>query len=125
MKRLLVILLLACTASLALAAPAVRDLTAAQARKLLSRTPKAFLLDVRTPDEYRQGHLRGAVLVPLSDLERRVREVPRNRTVLVYCAVGSRSRMAAGLLAGKGYAQVYNMSDGIVGWYRSGLPIER
>ena len=124
MKRLLSItLLLACTASLALAA--ARDITAAQAQKLLSRTPKAFLLDVRTPDEYRQGHLRGAVLVPLGDLERRLREVPRNRTVLVYCAVGSRSRMAAGLLARKGYGEVYNMSDGIVGWYRSGLPIER
>ena len=124
MKRLLsIVLLLACTATLALAA--ARDITAAQARQLLSRTPKAFLLDVRTPDEYRQGHLRGAVLVPLGELERRMGEVPRNRTVLVYCAVGSRSRMAAGLLARKGYGEVYNMGDGIVGWYRSGFPIER
>jgi rhodanese-related sulfurtransferase len=124
MKRLVAfLLLLVVLVSPALAA-APRDISAAQAQKLLSRTPKAFLLDVRTPDEYRQGHLRGAVLVPLGDLERRFREIPRNRAVVVYCAVGSRSRIASGFLARQGY-EVYNTEDGIVGWYRSGLPIER
>ena len=106
-------------------AAAPRDITSADARRLLSRNPQTFLLDVRTPDEFRQGRLRGAKLVPLSELERRFREFPRNRAVVVYCAVGSRSRAAAGFLARQGYPEVYNMSDGIVGWYRSGLPIER
>ncbi len=125
MKRLIIVFLFLALNAHAVLASAPRDVTAAAARGILARDPKAFLLDVRTVDEYRQGHLRGATLIPLSDLERRIREVPRNRTVVVYCAVGSRSRMAAGLLARQGYGSVYNVSDGIVGWYRSGLPIER
>jgi rhodanese-related sulfurtransferase len=44
---------------------------------------------------------------------------------LVYCAVGSRSGAAAGILAGKGYREVYNMKDGIMGWHRSGYPLVR
>ena len=96
-----------------------------QARTLLAKTKNVFLLDVRTPEEYRQAHLKGAVLIPLGEIEHRLKELPRNRTIVVYCAVGSRSNLVAGFLAGKGYGEVYNVSDGIVGWYRNGLPIER
>jgi rhodanese-related sulfurtransferase len=91
----------------------------------MEKNKNIFLLDVRTPDEFRQARLKGAVLIPLSDIERRIGEVPRNRPVMVYCAVGSRSGAAAGFLASKGYRDVYNMTDGLVGWYRRGLPLER
>ncbi|WP_243374342.1 rhodanese-like domain-containing protein [Geotalea sp. SG265] len=102
-----------------------RNIGAREAKALLGSVKSVFLLDVRTPDEYRQAHLRGAVLIPMNEIERRLREVPKNRPVVVYCAVGSRSGTVAGYLAGKGYGNVYNMSDGIVGWYRSGFSIER
>ncbi|GAB7025719.1 rhodanese-like domain-containing protein [Geotalea toluenoxydans] len=101
-----------------------KNISSREAKGLLSKGKNVFLLDVRTPDEYRQAHLRGAVLIPVNEIERRLREVPKNRPVVVYCAVGSRSGMVAGYLAGKGYSEVYNMSDGIVGWYRSGFSIE-
>lgn len=120
----LFIALLALSASLCLAAGPV-DMNSAQAKGLLAKNGKTFLLDVRTPDEYRQAHLRGALLIPLGELERRVREVPKDRPVLVYCAVGARSSSAASFLGSKGYREIYNMSDGIVGWYRNGFPIER
>lgn len=111
-------------ASLAIAA-GQRNISSLQARALLAKNKNAFLLDVRTPDEYRQAHLKGAVLIPLNEIERRLGEVPKNRPIVVYCAVGSRSNLVAGFLAGKDYGEVYNVSDGIVGWYRNHLPIDR
>ena len=111
------------TASLCLAAGG--DLSSTQAKALLDKNGKVVLLDVRTPEEYRQAHLRGSLLIPLGDLARRVQEIPRGRPVLIYCAVGARSSSAASFLASKGYREVYNMYDGLVGWYRNGLPLQR
>ena len=121
-----VMLIVACfilTVSAALAA-SPRLNTSVEAKQLIDKGA-VFLLDVRTPEEYRQGHLRGAVLIPVDQVEKRVGEIPRKRPVLVYCAVGSRSGAAAAFLSGKGYPDVITMSDGIVGWFRNGFPVER
>lgn len=106
-------------------AAGVRNVTSVEGQALLAKNSKIVLLDVRTPEEYRQAHLRGSLLVPLGELGRRVQEVPRDRPVLVYCAVGARSTSAADFLSSKGYREVYNMTDGIVGWYRNRLPIQK
>jgi len=116
--------LLALAVSLCFAAGPV-NVPSTEAKALLAKNSKTVLLDVRTPDEYRQAHLKGALLIPLGELQRRVQEIPRGRPVLVYCAVGARSLSAAGFLASKGYRDIYNMSDGLVGWYKNGLPLER
>ena len=106
------------------AAAQFRNIASSEAKALLD-TGTVFLLDVRTPEEFRQAHLKGAVLIPVDQVEKRIGEIPRNRPVLVYCAVGSRSNAAAGLLVRKGYRDVYNMQDGIMGWYRNNLPLAR
>ena len=102
-----------------------RSISSTQAQALLAKEKKILLLDVRTAEEYRQAHLRGALLIPLGELEQRVPEIPRDRPILVYCAVGSRSVAAAALLAQRGFRDIYQMSDGLVGWYKNGLPVER
>ncbi|RII25528.1 MAG: rhodanese-like domain-containing protein [Geobacter sp.] len=102
-----------------------KNIVSRDARGLLAKNRSVYLLDVRTPDEYRQARLAGSVLIPVNEIERRLGEIPKNRPVLVYCAVGSRSGLVAGYLAGNGYREVYNMQDGIVGWYRSGYPLSR
>lgn len=102
---------------------AEKEISARDAKALLDANKNIYLLDVRTPQEYSQGRLTGSVLIPIGEFERRVREVPKNKTIVVYCAVGSRSKPVAGFLARQGYKDVYNMSDGIVGWYRNGFPI--
>jgi phage shock protein E len=67
----------------------------------------ALLLDVRTPDEYRQGHLPGAVNIPVQELARRLPEVePRSRPVVVYCAAGMRAQSATLLLERSGFEDV-------------------
>ena len=124
--RIFTVLLLAglLSASLCLAGEP-KNISSTQAQALIAKDKKLVLLDVRTPDEYRQAHLHGAQLIPLGELAQRIKEVPRDRPLLVYCSVGARSVSAAGLLAARGYRDVYQMSDGLVGWYRNGYPIER
>jgi glyoxylase-like metal-dependent hydrolase (beta-lactamase superfamily II)/rhodanese-related sulfurtransferase len=78
-----------------------------------SAASRPFVLDVRTPGEFAEGHLSGALNVPLPRLRARLAEVPRDRAVLVHCQSGSRSSIAASLLAREGYERV---SDLVGGW---------
>ena len=83
------------------------------------------ILDVRSEQERGQGYIPGSKLIPIDTIERRLAEIPKNRPVIVYCAVGSRSRVVAQGLSRLGYGEVYNMRDGIMGWYRNGYPVQR
>lgn len=74
-----------------------------------------MLLDVREPHEYAAGHLEGAVNVPLSELRRRVDEIPRDREVWVYCAAGQRAYFAQRLLLQRGVS-AKNLSGGYTTW---------
>lgn len=103
-------------------AAAPRNLSAEEARKLLASEPKVFLLDVRTPQEFRELRLPGARLLPVDQLQRRLGEIPTGSPVLVYCAVGARSSQAAGYLARRGYS-VYNLVGGIYAWQLRGYPV--
>ena len=124
MKKVVLVLLFLVTMATQVWA-AEKEISARDAKALLDANKNVYLLDVRTPQEYSQGRLSGSVLIPIGEFERRIREVPKNKTVVVYCAVGSRSKPAANFLARQGYKNVYNMTDGIVGWYRNGFPILR
>jgi len=107
-----------------LAAPA-RDISPAEARELLASKPEVLLLDVRTAGEYMQARIAGARLIPIDQVIARLGEIPKNKPVLVYCAVGSRSSQVAGYLAQQGNPEVYNMSGGIMGWQVRGYPLLR
>ena len=78
-------------------------------------TTKAYLLDVREPEEFAKGHLDGATNVPLSQLRKRVDEVPRDREVWVYCAAGQRGYFAQRLLRQRG-VDALNLSGGFTTW---------
>lgn len=124
MKRIVLAVLLVCiTWSLALAA--AQGISSREAKSLLEKNKNIFLLDVRTPQENSQSRLPGSVLIPINEIERRIKEVPRNKTILVYCAVGARSKTVAEYLSKNGYKDVYTMTDGLVGWYRNGFPLQR
>lgn len=96
----------------------VKAMTADQARDLIRDTPveELALLDVRQPKEYEQGHIPGAKLIPLPELSERLDEIDPKKTNIVYCAIGGRSRVAAQMLAGKGFEDIYNLSGGIKAW---------
>ncbi|MFW6123322.1 MAG: rhodanese-like domain-containing protein [Thermodesulfobacteriota bacterium] len=86
-----------------------------EARKFMDQHEEGTytLLDVRQPWEYEEDHLPGATLVPLGDLKEGTQDLDSDKPTLVYCAVGGRSRVAAQLLSGRGFEEVYNLSGGI------------
>lgn len=96
----------------------VPAVNAGEARRLIGGRPEGELqlLDVRQPGEYRAGHLPGGILIPLKELPDRLSELDPGKPVLVYCAVGGRSLVAAQLLNGQGFTEVYNLSGGIKAW---------
>jgi rhodanese-related sulfurtransferase len=96
-----------------------------QLRQGLTAQPAPFLLDVREAWEYQAGHVPGARLIPLAELEDRVNEVPRDRPILAICHSGQRSLAAAGYLLQRGYADVSNVDGGTAAWIERGYPVER
>lgn len=84
-----------------------------------------FVLDVRTPAEYAQGHVPGATLLPLQDLSTRLNEVPKDRKVYVICRSGSRSAQASQILTDGGHRNVYNVDGGMLAWEAAGFPTLR
>ena len=78
-----------------------------------------FLLDVRTPAEHAQQAIPGSYLIPLQELGHRMRDLPKDKEIVVYCRVGNRSAVASTFLARHGY-NVKNLEGGIMQWTMSG-----
>lgn len=82
-------------------------------------------LDCREPQEYNLGHVPGTVFIPRGTLETFVeRAIPRDRKVVIYCASGNRSALAAETMMQMGYADVASMSSGFRGWVEAGGEVE-
>lgn len=104
-------------------AAVARNLSPQEASDMIGQRGDLFLLDVRTPGEYRQARLQGAHLIPIDQFVKRLAEVPSERPVLVYCAVGSRSAQVVNYLARQGYPEIYNLYGGLFAWAQQGLPV--
>lgn len=89
----------------------------------LLATDAVTLIDVRNDDEWAAGHIAGAVHIPLGRLEERLDEMDTSRPVVLQCRTGSRSAVGASLLHARGVAEVRNLTGGIVGWEKAGLPV--
>jgi phage shock protein E len=85
----------------------VSDTTGTEALRLVSAG--ATLVDVRSVEEYEDGHIGGAVNIPVDDLAARVQEIPADRPVVLYCRSGRRASRAAEMLRAAGYADVHNL----------------
>jgi len=83
----------------------------------------AFLLDVRQPDEYVEGHVPGAVLIPLDDVPVRAGELPDGEEILVICRSGARSHRAAEYLIDRCGVAAVNVSGGTLAWIESGRDV--
>jgi len=109
---------------LELADPSYKEVTAADADKLIENS-KSFILDVRTTGEFNGAHIENAEHINVQVLSRNLKPIMKHKDepVLVYCASGNRSTVAARILMNAGFTKVYNLRYGIGDWYRRGFPI--
>ena len=80
----------------------------------------AFLLDVRTQEEYNQYHLQGSTLIPLDQLSDQLDKLPRDKDIVVICHSGTRSLSAAILLQQHGFKRIYYLAGGLNAWQAAG-----
>jgi rhodanese-related sulfurtransferase len=99
----------------------VSEVTAADTQRVMQDHPGTVLVDCREPNEFALGHIPGAMLLPRGVLEQNIeRAVPRDRKVIIYCASGNRSALAADVLQQMGYTDVASMAGGIRAWADAG-----
>jgi sulfur-carrier protein adenylyltransferase/sulfurtransferase len=106
--------------------PQIHQIDVERARELIDGAEPPVLVDVRERNEWNQGHVPGAVLIPLGELESKIGEAApdRSRPVILYCASGNRSAFAAKTLEELGYEDVASVDEGFVGWAARGFPSE-
>ncbi|MCL5986469.1 MAG: rhodanese-like domain-containing protein [Actinobacteria bacterium] len=111
--------------------PPYQDVTVDEAKRLIDTGNNIFIVDVRTQQEYDDGHIPGANLIPVDKFEKAVSEgkIPPGKTVLIYCRSGNRSKRAADILGKTGYnyvesQSVNNMLGGFSEWQSKGYPVE-
>ncbi|MDA0728231.1 MAG: rhodanese-like domain-containing protein [Bacteroidetes bacterium] len=114
------------TTQVAQGGPIIKDVGVAEFQALMAQLDGALLLDVRTTEEWAEGHLAGAAHKDYwgdADFDEAMNGIPRNRPVLVYCAGGGRSGLTAKELHNAGHLEVYNLESGIAGWIKAGQPV--
>ncbi|MBE2272392.1 MAG: rhodanese-like domain-containing protein [Anaerolinea sp.] len=99
-------------------------LDAAGAKARIDAGDALVILDVRQPEEFQAGHIKGAKLIPLNELAKRMGELPKDKDILCVCASGSRSGAATGMLQRAGYTAI-NMRGGMGGWMYAGYPVKK
>lgn len=95
------------------------EVSVAEAASL--RDEGAFILDVRTPEEWADFHIPGSTLIPVDELESRVNEVPRDQQVVVVCRSGNRSAVGRDILKQANFESVTSMAGGLNAWRADGL----
>ena len=102
------------------------SLTTSGAVHLINRE-KAVVVDVSEAEEYAAGHVGGAKSVPLGQLEAKLQDTVKNKTVplILVCATGARASRAVGMAKKLGYEQAQAMSGGLKAWKEANLPVEK
>jgi rhodanese-related sulfurtransferase len=119
MKKLLLLLLIACTAQ-----KAETSLSPEDFKTKYKNTPNAILLDVRTEAEVKEGALPNARNIVYDDsFSNKLGGLSKETPIFVYCAAGKRSAKAAEILEEKGFKEVYQLKGGLDAWKKAKLPL--
>ncbi len=127
MARLLTFILFACLIACTHTATQAQSSTLLEPKPYaakLESTPDKIILDVRTPDEFKEGHIPGAINIDWNgnDFNSKVSELDKNKPVFLYCYGGGRSAAGAKALKKKGFTNVYDLEGGMAAWRKAGLP---
>ena len=124
MSKSLFILMLSILGFIGCTAQNGSSIDSKEAYRLIKADANIAILDVRTAKEFADGHVAGAVNIDVNqtDFAQKIDELDRSKTYIVYCRLGIRSRKAVGIMSAKGFKNLYNVSDGFLGWNKNGLP---
>ena len=94
-----------------------KEISYQEAMEIICKNPTVTLIDVRSEQEFKEGHLPGAILIPVYDLARNISKTVmcRDNVIIVYCQTGARSKKAAKILADLCYTNVYTIKGGLEG----------
>lgn len=103
-----------------------KEVSPMQAVQLINRSD-AMVLDVRDASEFAAGHIPNARHIPVTELEKRIKEIEKlkARPIVVSCRTGSRSVAACGVLRKNGFTDVVSLKGGILAWQQASMPIEK
>ena len=124
MSKSLFILMLSILGFMGCTAQNGSSIDSKEAYGLIKADSNIAILDVRTAKEFADGHVAEAVNIDVNqaDFAQKIDQLDRSKTYIIYCRSGRRSRKAVGIMAAKGFKNLYNVSDGFVGWNKNGLP---
>ncbi len=98
----------------------IKEVSPSESMKLKDDDPSVVFLDVREPNEWNLGRIPGALFIARGNIESRVEAtIPREKKIIIYCARGNRSALAADTMQQMGYEDVASMSQGFGGWVAS------
>ncbi len=97
-----------------------KDISIEEINEMMHLNTNIILLDVRSPQEYKEGHLIGATNIPLYELEGKIKEdynkdEDKKKTIIVYCQTGARSKKAIRILQKYGFSSLYHLKNGLDG----------
>jgi len=127
MAALALLITFLCLSSQAFAA--VANITAQDAQTIIAKNsgnPDFVILDIRTPPEFSQGHIAGAVSIDYYDpqFKAKLAQLDKTKTYLLYCRSGNRSEKALKILEDLGFTNIYHLQHGILEWQAKGLKLE-
>jgi rhodanese-related sulfurtransferase len=123
--KLIIAIIMAITISTGVNGQQVIPVSSTEAIKMIEADKKLVVLDVRTPGEFSQGHIKGAVNIDVSrpDAGEQYKKLDPNFKYMVICRTKNRSGVVTGFLVQNGFKTVYQVTDGIVGWAANGLAL--
>jgi len=106
----------------------IQNITVSEAQQIIEENKENInflVIDVRTPEEYNEGHIEGAVNIDIyaADFKDRLSQLNIDKKYLVHCRSGSRSNEATNMMKDLEFKEVYHMNEGILGWQEKNLPL--
>jgi phage shock protein E len=120
-------ILLAVAFAVSISAQAIKDVTPDEAAKIIKENKDVVVLDVRTPDEFKAGHIKGATNINFQDKDfaKRIAALDKSKTYVIHCAAGGRSGRACAQIKDMKFEKMFHLKAGMSGWEEAGKPVEK
>lgn len=100
----------------------IKNISSLDAKEMYDN--KIKFIDVREEAEHEAARIPNTILIPMSEIQNRIEEIPKDEQVVIYCRTGNRSGILIQQLIQSGYTNLYNLEHGIIDWHQKNLPVD-